>query len=75
MSTTQQKLNEAIDARHRLVTGTRTVALSLDGGQVQYTPAELPALERYITELRRTLAYEQTGRAPARRRIAYAVPD
>lgn len=71
---TQQKLDQAIEARHALMIGRRAVMLSADGAQTQYTPAELPALERYIAELRRQLSIEQTGQAPRRRRIAYVVP-
>lgn len=76
MSTTQQKLNEAIAARHKLLIGTQTVSLSMaDGSQLQYTPAQLPALERYIAELRRELAVAAGTATAVPRRITYVVPD
>lgn len=67
----QQRLDEALAARHALLTGTKMVSFSFGQRQVSYTAAELGALDRYIGELRRELA----GRPPVRNRIRYAVPD
>ena len=71
---TQQQLDEAITARHQLMTGRRAVSVSYkDGGgqrTVEYTAANIDALDRYIAQLRRELA----GKRPARSRIRYMAP-
>ncbi|MEB1547359.1 gpW family head-tail joining protein [Xanthomonas campestris pv. campestris] len=54
--TPQQHLDEALAARHQLLLGKATVSLSFGERRVEYTKAELPALEAYIAELRRTIA-------------------
>jgi len=70
MPTPQQHLDEALAVRHQLLLGRATASLSFGERRVEYTKAELPALEAYIAELRRTI----TGKAPRRGRIAYVVP-
>lgn len=69
--TTQELLNEAVAARHALLTGKATVSVGFGERKVEYTAANLGALDRYIGELRRALQ----GKAPARNRIRYMVPD
>jgi hypothetical protein len=69
--TVQQQLDEAIAARHRLITGTAKVSVAFGDRRVEYTPAKLADLDAYIAGLRRQLSNK-----PARRgRIAYVVPD
>jgi hypothetical protein len=69
--TTQQLLDEALAARHALLTGKAMVSVGFGDRRVEYTAAKLPDLERYIAELRRSLA----GKKPARHRVTYVVPD
>lgn len=71
MADTQQKLDEAIAARHALITGKKTVSLVFGDRRVEYTAATVKDLERYIAELRREL----NGVRPTRNRITYMVPD
>lgn len=52
-------LDEARLARHKLMTGKSAEVVQKDGRKVQYTPASLPDLERYIA----TLEGETTGRS------------
>jgi hypothetical protein len=48
----ETRLVQAKEARHRLLTGTLEVTVSLHGyGSTTYTSANLDALERYIHEL------------------------
>lgn len=69
--TTQELLDEALAARHALLVGKKTVSIGFGDRKVQYTEANLAALDRYIAELRRTLA----GKPAARNRVSYMVPD
>lgn len=59
----QQRLIEAKNALHRLLTGTATVQLSYQGESVTYTTADEGKLRNYIKELE-----AQLGTAPARTR-------
>jgi hypothetical protein len=48
----ETRLVQAKEARHRLLTGTQEVSVSLQGyGSTTYTAANVEALERYINEL------------------------
>jgi hypothetical protein len=49
----ETRLVQAREARHRLLTGTQEVTVSLHGyGSTTYTAANVNALEKYIHELR-----------------------
>lgn len=71
--TNQEYLDAAIAARHSLLTGAAAVSVRFaDGRAVTYTAANLSALDRYIANLRNTIA----GTSVARRsRMVYVVPD
>lgn len=72
LGTLQQRLDQALEARHKLLTGSATVAVGFGERRLQYAQAQLPALDQYIAELRRQIAGSS---GPARGRITYAVPD
>ncbi|WP_300616084.1 gpW family head-tail joining protein [Dokdonella sp.] len=68
----QQRLDEALAARHALLVGKATVSLGFGERRLEYTRATLAQLDRYIAELRLEIA----GTPPrARNRIIYAVPN
>lgn len=69
--TTQQKLDEALAARHALLVGKAKVSIGFGERRVEYTSAEIARLDTYIAELRRDLA----GKARRRGAINYFVPD
>lgn len=48
---TQVELDEARAALHKLLTGRSAVKLQMNGRNVEYTPADRSALERYIKQL------------------------
>ncbi|WP_271273816.1 phage head-tail joining protein [Aliamphritea hakodatensis] len=52
---TQEQLNEALAAKHQLLMGKRAVKIQKDGRMVEYTPASLADLERYILHLQQQL--------------------
>mgnify|MGYP001009894565 CR=1 FL=1 len=53
----QSKLVQAQEARHRLLTGTMEVSISLHGyGSTTYTQSNIEGLERYIDDLKRDIA-------------------
>ena len=53
----QSRLVQAKEARHRLLTGTQEVTVSLHGyGSTTYSQSTIAALERYISELERDIA-------------------
>lgn len=55
--TLQSRLVEAETARHRLLTGTLEVTVSLQGyGTATYTQSNIAALEKYIVELQNKIA-------------------
>lgn len=63
----ETRLTQAREARHRLLTGTQEVSVSLQGyGSATYTAADVEALERYIHELEHRIA---RARGRARRGI------
>lgn len=56
MSTTQQLLDEANAAYHKLQTGTMArVIVDIDGSRVEFTPANKQALYSYILQLQAQL--------------------
>jgi hypothetical protein len=53
----QSRLVQAKEARHRLLTGSQEVTVSLHGyGSTTYSAANVAALERYIHELESEIA-------------------
>lgn len=53
----QTKLTQAQEARHRLLTGTLEVSVSLHGyGSTTYTQSNITGLENYIQDLKRDIA-------------------
>jgi hypothetical protein len=58
---------QAKEARHRLLTGTQEVSVSLQGyGSTTYTASNVEALEKYINELELQIS---RAKAAARRGI------
>lgn len=70
---TQQQLDEAIAARHALMTGKAVVSVGYGTRKVEYALAQLPALNAYIAQLQAELNPPQA--APVRNRITYFVPQ
>lgn len=70
MSTLQEKLDEAIQARHELLVGKRAVSIGHGIRRMEYTAANARALDTYIAELRRQIA----GRPARRGSVRYVVP-
>lgn len=69
---TQTDLDEAIAARHKLLTGAASASVRFaDGRAVVYQATNLAALEKYIASLRRTIAGTTRGRSS----IIYPVFD
>jgi hypothetical protein len=60
MMTDADRLAAAIDARHRLLTGTAAVEVDTGLYKTKFTPANREALDAYITELTARLANQQT---------------
>lgn len=53
----QTQLTQAQEARHRLLTGTQEVSISLgDYGSTTYNTTNISALEKYILELKQDIA-------------------
>lgn len=71
MPTTQQQLDEARAALHKLVIGAVRVSVGYGDRTVTFNKADQGKLERYIAKLEAQLA----GRNLARNRIRYGVPD
>jgi hypothetical protein len=58
----ETRLVQAKEARHRLLTGTQEVSVSLQGyGSTTYTVANIEALERYINELELQISRDKGG--------------
>jgi hypothetical protein len=65
LATTQQLLDEARAAKHKLVTGTLTrVFMDQNGERVEYTATNLGALDAYIRQLEAELAGVPRARKP-----------
>lgn len=67
----QQRLTEALAARHALIVGRAKVSIGFGERRLEYTAATLKDLDAYIAELRRELR----GTKATRNRISYVVPD
>ncbi len=68
LATLQTWLTEAETARHKLMTGSRTVSLTYAGRSVSYTSADLAALNSYIDDLKSQIA-AASGQPVAKTRI------
>lgn len=68
--TLQQQLDEAVEARHRLVVGSKTVSVAYGDRRIEYTAATRKDLDLYIADLRRQIA----GVKPRRNSITYGTP-
>ena len=65
MATTRQLLDEAMAARHEILTGSKAVSVSSSSGKsVTYNQANLQALEAYIVSLRKQLGLPLGVSAP-----------
>ncbi len=64
----QANLADAQSALHQLNTGQQVVEFDRNGTKVKYTPASVPALERYISKLQSDIA-NFTGGGARRRAI------
>ena len=71
MPTTQELLDEAKAARHKVVVGKARVSVGYGDTRVEYSPANLKALDKYI----RSLEAQLSGRKVVRNRVRYGVPD
>ncbi len=69
--TNQELLDEALAARHKLLTGQARVVVGFGETRIEYSAAKLADLERYIAKLQMAIA----GTKPTRSRITYMVPD
>lgn len=66
MATTNQALlDEAISARHKLMTGGAVVKVTKDGMTVEYTRSSLPDLNLYIDRLSSVAGGVSKRRPPA----------
>lgn len=70
MATLKEKLDEAVQARHDLLVGKLMVSIVHGERRMEYTAANIKALDTYIAELRRQI----TGRPARRGSIRYVVP-
>ncbi len=53
----EARLLQAVEARHKLLTGTQEITVSLHGyGTTTYSQANIAGLERYINELKQDIA-------------------
>jgi hypothetical protein len=60
--TLQERLDEAETALHELLTGRAVVEVrDMDGSSIRYTRAQVPALRRYIDELKAQLTPSTNG--------------
>jgi hypothetical protein len=62
-ATLQARLDEAEAALHDLLTGRQIVQIGAESDRVQYTPAMVPQLRAYISELRGKLNPMRARRA------------
>jgi gpW protein len=65
MATTQELYDQAMAARHELLTGSKAITVSSSSGKsVTYSQANLQALESYIVGLRKQLGLPLGVSAP-----------
>ena len=73
LTTLQTRLDQAETALHKLMTGSLVEHIQADartGAAVRYTPAQVPALQRYIASLKNQIAVASGGSV---RRRAFVV--
>lgn len=63
--TLDEKLSDAENALHGLITGKRIVSISKGDRQVQYSQANIGDLRAYIDEIRSALGLPSRRRGPA----------
>lgn len=63
---TQQDLEEAKEALHKLMTGKQVVSVQKDGRTVTFTSASLSELRSYISNMESQLGLQSRRRPPAR---------
>ena len=63
--TKQDKLAEAEEQYHALLTGTAVVSVDVNGRKVQYTQANRSALKQYIEELKSSIGVTPSRAGPA----------
>lgn len=71
MATTQELIDDAEAALHKLQTGTAAVSVSKGDRRVEFNQADTGKLEKYISALKAKLA----GKPVVRNRVRYGVPD
>lgn len=69
MQTTQQHLDEALAAYHKLMIGEHVKLVNTDGTITEYAPANIKALDNYIQRLRAELGQQSRRRSGTRRMI------
>lgn len=62
LATLQQRLTEALDAKHALATGKRTVDVGVGDQRIRYSEQNVEQLDGYIAALHRAIQAQQTGR-------------
>ncbi len=65
LTTLRQRLADAENARHQLLTGSMRERISRGGTDITYTRADIGKLERYIAQLQADIARAE-GSAPRR---------
>ncbi|BBB60250.1 gpW family head-tail joining protein [Undibacterium sp. Di27W] len=65
----QAYLSGAEDALNKLMTGTQVVEFDRSGTKIRYTPAQVPALQTYIAQLKSQIA--ALGGGGNSRRVIY----
>jgi hypothetical protein len=68
--TTQEQLDEALAARHRLLIGKARVVVGFGESRVEYAKADLAKLDTYIAQLRSQIS----GKPRVRNRVRYMAP-
>ena len=64
MSDLTTRLNEAENALHSLLTGSKAVKVKKDGREVEFTPVDINQLRSYIATLQHQLKITSTRRRP-----------
>ena len=64
---TQTQLDEAVAARHALVTGTKVVSITMHGRQHTFSESNKKDLDAYIAELESRLGVASGRRGPPAR--------
>ena len=62
--TLEEKLRQAEEAYHSLMTGSMVASITKDGREVSYTRADADKLQKYIMELKAQINGGHTNRRP-----------